>query len=259
VNQKRAPAFIPVKTRRVFEEICDQIRHQLAAGVLKPGDKLPSERELAESLMASRTAVREALRSLEIAGIVALQRGSQGGAFILEGNATTVTQSMRDLLDLGRLSFASLTEARVLIQDSVIRLACQRASLEDFEALEKNILRTEELTQAGRLKERADCAMEFYQLLATAARNEVLSIIVEAFSEIVRTFLVRAGPSPHTDLLLSRRRLLKHLKSRDEDKAVKEMTRYLEGLHEHLIQFVQIDKDERTKATAQSAPSHKSA
>ncbi|WP_198161318.1 FadR/GntR family transcriptional regulator, partial [Variovorax sp. WDL1] len=71
-------SFQEVKTRRVFEEICAQIRKRLASGVLKPGDKLPAERDLAVEFKVSRPAVREALRTLEISGVVSLQKGVKG-------------------------------------------------------------------------------------------------------------------------------------------------------------------------------------
>ena len=70
-----SPSFAPIHTRRAFEEICQRIRDQLSAGLLKPGDKLPAERDLAQLLGVGRNALREALRSLEIAGIVRLQKG----------------------------------------------------------------------------------------------------------------------------------------------------------------------------------------
>ena len=65
-------------SRRTFEEICERIREQLALGVLKPGDKLPRERDLAEQLGVSRNVLREALRSLEMAGLLRLQKGVKG-------------------------------------------------------------------------------------------------------------------------------------------------------------------------------------
>ena len=65
-----APVFEPVRTRRTFEAVCDQIRRQVADGSLQPGHRLPGERELAEQFDISRSGVREALRSLELAGIV---------------------------------------------------------------------------------------------------------------------------------------------------------------------------------------------
>lgn len=74
--------FRPIRTRRAFEEICERIREQLALGVLKPGDKLPPERDLAQQLGVSRNVLREALRSLEMAGVLRLLKGVKGGAFI---------------------------------------------------------------------------------------------------------------------------------------------------------------------------------
>jgi DNA-binding FadR family transcriptional regulator len=66
MQDTEALSFQQVKTRRVFEEICDQIRRRLASGALKPGDKLPAERDRARELKVSRPAVREALGTLEI-------------------------------------------------------------------------------------------------------------------------------------------------------------------------------------------------
>ncbi len=105
--------FRPIRTRRAFEEICERIREQLALGVLKPGDKLPPERELAQQLGVSRNVLREALRSLEMAGILRLQKGVKGGAFIQEGDTSRMNEVMRDMLSLGTISVRELSEARI--------------------------------------------------------------------------------------------------------------------------------------------------
>src|SRR5260370_12566200 len=79
----RAPLrFQPVHVRRAFEEICGRIREQLALGVLKPGDKLPRERDLAEQLGVSRNVLRDALRSLEMAAVPRLSTGATDGRFV---------------------------------------------------------------------------------------------------------------------------------------------------------------------------------
>lgn len=235
VEEKARPSFGPVKTRRIFEEICDQIRREVTAGTLRPGDKLPAERELALQFGASRTAVREALRSLEIAGVVGLQKGVKGGAFILEGNPTAVTQSIHDMLALGRISLDNLTEARMLIQQLVIRLACERATEADFAALDRNIDETEALTLAGRFVDRLELAAQFYNLVAKMTGNEVLVVIVDAMTEILRHFVAKAGPAPKLDLIEHRRRFVKYLRARDAAKASEEMTAHLTKLHRHLM------------------------
>ena len=229
---RETPAFGPIKTRRVFEEICAQIRKELATGKLGPGDKLPAERDLARQFGVSRTAVREALRSLEIAGVIALHKGVKGGAFIQEGNPTAVTQSIRDMLSLGRISLDNLTEARTLLQQVVIRLACERATEADFAKLERIIDQT---AIADSFPDRLDAAAQFYIAVAQATRNEVFVVVVDAMYEILRHFMANAGPTPKLELIESRRRFLRHYRARDAEAAAAEMTVHLTKLHRHLM------------------------
>jgi len=139
----------PKIKRRAFEEICERIRAQLAAGKLKPGDKLPPERELALKLGVSRAAVREALRSLEIAGVVGLHKGARGGAFILKGDPDLVTRSIRDMFHLGRISLDNLTEARTMIMQVAIQLASERIRPTTVAALERNVDRLTTVPVSG--------------------------------------------------------------------------------------------------------------
>jgi GntR family transcriptional repressor for pyruvate dehydrogenase complex len=227
--------FDPVRTQRTFQEICEQIRAGVTSGALRPGDKLPTEREMAREFGVSRTAVREALRSLEVAGMVQLLKGAKGGAYIQKGGPEALTQSIGDMLSLGTISLESLTEARILISDSVVRLACKRGTNADFAAIERNIALTEKLSQAGPSSERTESVVAFYRLVAAAAHNEVLSILVEAATDIVRGLLAHLAPPPRADLVQRRRRFLKHLRDRDADRAAKEMTSYLKRLHRQVL------------------------
>lgn len=231
---ERVPDFGPIKPKRIFEEICERIRNELSVGNLRPGDKLPPERELAERFGVSRTAVREAFRSLERSGLIGLQKGAKGGAFILAGNPT-IQQSLEDMVSVGQISLAELTEARVLIQDSIVRLACQRATDADFAALEADIDHTEELTRQGRLRERLDYSINFHKLLARTTKNQVMIVTIDALTYILRIIINKLGPHPRLDLVEQRRRFLKHLRARNEEAAVAEMTDHLTKLHQHLV------------------------
>src|SRR3989304_7720395 len=112
-NQDPMDRFKPVRAQRTFEEVVNQVRDQLAGGELVPGERLPPERELARQLNVSRSALREGLRKLEIAGIADLRKGRTGGAFITRGNPKVVSDSMADLLRLGDVSWADLHEPRI--------------------------------------------------------------------------------------------------------------------------------------------------
>ena len=231
-----AAGFKPIKTRRIFEEICDSIRQKLVSGELKAGDRLPPERDLSELFAVSRTAVREALRSLEIAGIVDLKKGSKGGAFVTEAGAAQVTRTFQDMLDFGRVSLETLLEARLLIMDVVVRAACERATPADIAALKRNIAETIEMTKAGMYEERTLKAVEFSTLLADATGNPVLSAILAAMAAVIRGFVVAAGPPGLDSIIPSRKRLIEQIQARDADGACATMRSYLVSLNAHLLQ-----------------------
>jgi len=229
-----AAAFAPIQTRRAFEEICARIREQVSAGVLKPGDKLPAERELAQQLGVGRNALREALRSLEFAGIVRLQTGAKGGAFICEVDADRMDGVMRDMLSFGAISLEQVTEARVHIQDLVVRLACERATKADLDALAANVERTQAMTLEGRYLDRVECSREFYRLLAAAAHNPVLAMMAHSVTEIVMQFVyarVAAGGKAQPRLVEKRRAFVAALRAKDVDEATRAMRSHLVSVH----------------------------
>ena len=176
-----APKFQPIHMRRAFEEICERIREQLALGVLKPGDKLPPERDLAQQLGVSRNVLREALRSLEMAGLLRLQKGVKGGAFIQEGDTGRMNDVVRDMLsprhDLGA---RTCPKRAFTILDLVVRLACANARRRPISTRSKPISSAPSLaTREGRLLDRVECSREFYKLLAAATGNKVIAMIME--------------------------------------------------------------------------------
>jgi len=231
---QRPVVFERIRPRRAFEEICERIRDQLSAGGLKPGDKLPPERELAVQLGVGRNAVREAMRSLEFAGIVELRKGTKGGAFIRQGDPGSMTQVLQDLIHLGSISLDELTEARLHMLEVVVRLACERATVADLDALAANIDRTEAVSATGDAFARLECSREFYRLLVAATQNQALCVLVESLTEVLMKYLrasVSAGLRMHPDLVDVRRRFLSLLAARDADMAAREMRSHLQGVH----------------------------
>ena len=129
VELQRRPAavFKPVREKRAFEEVADRVRKMLENGELQVGDRLPPERELSKQLSVSRAALREALRTLENAGLLELRPGKLGGAFVTDARPQAISDNMSDLLRLGGISLAHLTESRAWIEEVVVRVACERA------------------------------------------------------------------------------------------------------------------------------------
>ena len=234
MNRQQPHAFAAVKTSRLFEEICDRIRESIAAGSLKPGDKLPAERELSIQFGVSRTVLREALRSLEIAGLVRLYKGAKGGAVILDGGSA-LTRAFKDMITLGRVTIEDLTEARILIEEVIVGLACERATPADFKAIAADVARVEELTKSGLIGQKIEDNVAFYELLAQATHNQTLVLISQSLSRIVYHIVLLIGPGPLNDLADVRRQFLGHFVKRDAKGASRVLREHFMRLQAHLV------------------------
>jgi DNA-binding FadR family transcriptional regulator len=229
-SEQVAISFGPVRSARLFEEICDQIRAQLSLGKIRPGDKLPPERDLADQFGVSRSAVREALRALEVSGLVELRKGSKGGAFLLKESAPLM-QSFEDMLDLGRITMHDFTEARILITEVVVRLACERGTKKDFDAIEKNIDRLEAAITRHEGYKDLSVITDFYDLLAVATGNQTLRFLTHGIAQLLSDLITATQPAPMDDLVERRREILKSLRARDADKAGRLLTDHLMVVH----------------------------
>lgn len=234
-HQASVPEFAAVMPARAVDGIAAQVREMIADGRLKPGDRLPAERDLSARLHVSRNTLREALRALEHAGIVEMRKGATGGAFVLPGSSGVIVNGMRDLYHLGAITPQQLTEARIWLSEVVVRVACERASPEDLDALEANIDAASRAADAGDFDTRQRLNREFNVVLARATQNPILAITMEGLMAVFGRFIEQIGPRPNPYTLPSRRRLMKHLRRGEGDAAVAEMTRYLRRLHKEYL------------------------
>jgi GntR family transcriptional regulator, transcriptional repressor for pyruvate dehydrogenase complex len=223
-------AFEAIAPARAVDEIAAQVRELIVSGKLKPGDRLPSERDLASRLQVSRNTLREAIRALEHVGMLEMRKGATGGAFVLPGSSDVIVNGLRDLYHLGAITPEQVTEARIWLSETVVRVACERATEEDIERLEENVRTAARAEAAGNFDERARLNREFHLVLARTTRNPIIIITMEGVMEIITQFINRIGPSDNPFVLPSRRRFLKHLRERDVDAAVAEMTKSLQRL-----------------------------
>jgi len=197
---------------RAFEVICSQIRGKLIAGELKPGDRLPTERELAMQHGVSRTAVREAMRSLEMFGLITLRKGSHGGAFILDNAAGLVSQNFRDMLDFGRISLETFLEAHTHIVAAALRLSPGRVAEADFVRLFAELDEIDALTEAGAFSVRTIKTAQFCEKLAELSGNKMMHSIVSAASQVIVGYTEVAQTTPFLPLTTGYRTVLNCLR-----------------------------------------------
>jgi GntR family transcriptional repressor for pyruvate dehydrogenase complex len=229
------PGFARVQTTRVFEEIATQVRARLATGHLRPGDRLPSERDLAQQLGVGRNSVREALRALEVSGILRLHKGGAGGAFIARPTGDVVVSAMQDMYQLGAVTPEQFTEARIGLTEPVVRLACERWTEDDLQQLEANVEAATRASERGDYVSRARIALEFHQILSRATRNPLLIAMTAGMLQIMERFIDRLGAPSGPYVLPSRQAFLRHLRKRDAAAAAAEMTTLLQRVHGYYL------------------------
>ncbi len=128
------PAYNPIHTARLYEQIVEQIESQVISGELHYGDRLPTERELADTFGVSRTAVREAVMALVEKGLVQSHPGR--GTFITDGASRAMRDSLGLIMRLGAADNSNnLMEAREIIEPEIAALAAERAGDEDMATL----------------------------------------------------------------------------------------------------------------------------
>jgi DNA-binding FadR family transcriptional regulator len=233
-------SYEPVQTSRAFEEVMAQLRRLAVQGHLKPGDRLPAERDLALRLGVSRNTIREALRGLEMAGVLELRKGAHGGAFLISPNGGTVSTALQDMFQLGSVTPAQLTEARLNITDSVVRVACERISEEDIQELERNVEEAKQAGKDGDLVLRSRIHLRFHKILARSTGNPIFVAIMEGLIGIMEHFVDTLGPPESASVFNSRAKIIAALRARDADTASAEMQKYLRSVHKDYLSKMDI-------------------
>ena len=172
--------FTPVHTRRTFEEAADQIAEKVRTGELRTGDRLPGERSLAAQMEISRPTLREAVKVLVEAGVLEVRRGPGGGMYV----ATDVvpTDLVRHSASLRLAEIAAVLEARRMLEPRVAQLAAERATEDDFEAMERSIEAMRRIVDGGWHQRHEDrflqLDVQFHLALARAAGNATVETLM---------------------------------------------------------------------------------
>jgi DNA-binding FadR family transcriptional regulator len=177
--------FTTATTQRASQEIVRQIQNAILSGKLKPGDKLPSERELITMFGRSRPTVREAFRILEEAGLISISGGV--GAVVCEPDLFSLVQPISRMLQLAKVHPRELVEMRILLELSNVEWAAQRRTEADLKNMEQVLCRADEAVDDWLQFYQID--RDFHEAIAIAAQNSlstmILRVLREALLEVV--------------------------------------------------------------------------
>lgn len=171
--------FEAAKSNKISAQIVDQIRQAIFDGNLKPGDKLPSEKELIETFRVSRATLREALRSLEVLGFLEIRKGAAGGAFVVEMDMNKAREGLINFFHFKDLSLHDLTEVRLVLEAHTAEKAAGAITAEDLKRLKKLIDDADYVRRHGTPREYRRMEIEFHRIIAGVNTNPILMLIID--------------------------------------------------------------------------------
>jgi GntR family transcriptional repressor for pyruvate dehydrogenase complex len=228
---------LSIRRDRLYEQVADQIQELIIAESLLPGDKLPSERELAERLGISRTVVREAIHALSIRGLVKVKPGC--GAYVRELSLEDAAAPFELLLKLRQTAdtIDNLYEVRRMVETEIAGLAAERASAENIAALESAIADMEaHLDDPTRF---AEHDMAFHSTLAKATQNDLFTVLMSSIGNLWQEMILISyhAPGAPRDGVEHHRMILKCIKEHDPEGARRAMRKH--ALHsQRLVEAV---------------------
>jgi GntR family transcriptional repressor for pyruvate dehydrogenase complex len=223
----------PVRRTKVYEEVAARLRRLIAEGRLRPGDRLPSERELAQALGVSRTSVRDAIRTLQMAGLLEPRQGE--GTVVREISPESIMAPLASALLARRDLLADLMAVRKMIEPAMAREAARRATPEEIRRMEAILARQAAKIEAGGLAIDEDTA--FHDMIARASRNQVVLKVIDVLMDLLRegrerSLQVRGRPQRS---LRGHRQILDAIRRRDPEGAARAMQVHLEQIEETLL------------------------
>ena len=190
--------FSGYQHRRASTDIAELIKKAILSNQLQEGDRLSPERDLAAQFQVGRMTIREALRTLETKGLIAIRKGSNGGAFVQPAPPDQIAEIIVDNLELDGITRQEIIESRILLETNIIKNIIENATPEDFKLVEQNVEATKALVSdftPGGMKEFTSKSVEFHHLLVKAAHIAPLII----FHSVLAKWVLRSLFSFHTD------------------------------------------------------------
>ncbi len=176
--------FKPIKGAKVYEQVVERIKLLILKGILKKGDKLPTERELAEELQVSRTSVREALRALEVIGLIESRQGA--GNYIRESFEEGLFEPLSTLFILNNGKQQDILELREMLELQTVVLAAERIDEQELQELQEIITAMKQCTNE---EECVYYDKRLHYTIAKASKNILILNILEVLSQLIDEFI----------------------------------------------------------------------
>jgi GntR family transcriptional repressor for pyruvate dehydrogenase complex len=223
------PEFETIRKNKVYEEVAKQIE-RLILQKLRPGDKLPAERELAEMFGVSRSSIRDAMRSLELVGLVEPRQGA--GTVVREVSNDSLLTPLSNVIANKRQLVGELLDFRKMLEPPLAARAAAHASADEITEMEEILRRQSEKLSRGDLAIEEDS--EFHYAVAMASGNsvvlKVLDVVMDLLRETRARSLQRAGRPQKS--VAGHKRILAAIKRHDAGAAEAAMRQHLKDIEQ---------------------------
>lgn len=191
----------PIIRRKLADEVRDRLMVMISSGELRPGDRLPSERELMDLFSVGRPAVREALQSLDSAGVVEINHGERAKVVVPDSRTVfdRMGQTMQHLLQTSPTTLEDLKQARIMFEVGMVKLAAQNATRADIEKLKQALEYQRSVITDIPNFVKAD--MAFHNAIASLGGNSVCTMLSEAMLDWLFKFRQELLRLPGSELI----------------------------------------------------------
>ena len=225
----------PVRRSRLYQDIVSQIEALLDRGELHPGDQLPPERALAEQFQVSRASVREALRSLELLGVVETRAG--GGTFVRRTVPEDLARPLSNLIARGH-TLTDVIEVRGLIEPAIAAAAATRITTDELAEL--RAILTQQAAKVAAGESYADEDTRFHEVIGEAARNELLVTMLGVIWDVLRSSReqwLQTNQRAHASID-AHERILTALEAHDPDVARAASAEHIRAVGEGILKLI---------------------
>lgn len=217
----------PMQVPKASDVLADDLRERILRGEFPEGTALPPERELVAQTRMSRTTVREALRILEVQGLVQIRTGRAGGAFVQTPGEESIANSVSLMIRGRQIRMDSLLETREAVEPACARLAAQYRTDADVASLEQA---NEAIAAAGPLSEFLTANVDWHVAVAVASHNELLTGFMLALSRAIYESTDNKGfidENVRATTFRAHKSITEAIRNQDPDGAVRRMKRHV--------------------------------
>ena len=216
----------PAQRNRTADDLVERLIHLILESGLKPGDRLPSERQLMAQLSVGRSSLREAVKALSAMGVLEVSVGS--GTFVGNGSRAILTKPLSWMLLMGEQDCRDLIEARRVIEGELASLAAERATDEELAAIGERLALLRVSTENAEAFTRYD--LEFHLAIARAAHNQVLAQVVDTLRHILKAWFIEVySRVENKELFIAQHEpIYEALRARDPERARRAMVEHMD-------------------------------